>query len=115
MFNLLFVVQVFTEYMMLINAQADSIGIKSYCFPTFLMEKIVKDGYEAVKTWGAKAAKNAKLPCLFSFDRLVFPVNISNTHWVIMVAHMRARKIIYHDSLPVDTVVAEASMQALNR
>ena len=80
-----------------------------------MMQKFDKEGYDGVKAWGAKAAKNANLPCIFSFHRLVIPVNISNNHWIIIVAHMQARKIVYHDSLPVDKFAAEATMQLLNR
>jgi len=33
-----------------------------------------------------------------SFRRLIFPINIDNTHWVFLVCHMRLKKLVLCDS-----------------
>jgi hypothetical protein len=50
-----------------------------------------------VKRW-SKKVKSAG-GCVFKLDKLIVPVNVSNSHWCLAVAHVRERRLQYYDSM----------------
>ena len=53
--------------------------------------------YGSVKRW-SKKVKSAG-GCVFKLDKLIVPVNVSNSHWCLAVAHVRERRLQYYDSM----------------
>ena len=51
--------------------------------------------YGSVKRW-SKKVKSAG-GCVFKLDKLIVPVNVSNSHWCLAVAHVRERRLQYYD------------------
>lgn len=49
-----------------------------------------------MKRWGAKRGK------IFEMDKLFFPVNIGDSHWTMVVAHLKEERIQYYDSMSGD-------------
>jgi hypothetical protein len=39
---------------------------------------------------------------VFAMDKLYIPVNIPNTHWMMIVVYMQTRKVCYYDSMNFD-------------
>ena len=37
--------------------------------------------------------------CVFKLDKLIVPVNVSNSRWCLAVAHVRERRLQYYDSM----------------
>lgn len=69
----------------------------SHFFNSFFMQKLLefsKTGYDysQVKRWTKKVD-------LFEMDKVFFPINISNSHWTMLVVFMKKRKIQYYDSM----------------
>ena len=50
-----------------------------------------------MKRW-SKKVKSAG-GCVFKLDKLIVPVNVSNSHWCLAVAHVRERRLQYYDSM----------------
>jgi len=50
--------------------------------------------YKYLKRWGKKVAGGN----VFALDKLVIPVNITNSHWCLCVAHVKEKRIQYYDS-----------------
>jgi Ulp1 family protease len=48
-------------------------------------------------------------------ERLLVAINISNSHWAFMVAHMRDKKIVYHDSMVPDQETSTEHMTSFHR
>ena len=48
--------------------------------------------YKNVARWSKKFD-------VFTFDKLYFPVNLSNTHWTLLVVYMQRKEIHYYDSM----------------
>jgi Ulp1 family protease len=82
-------------------------GIKSYCFPSYLCTGLLHIDptgkkrvgpndydYRYVSTWSKHAPGN-----LDTLDKIVFPLNIGNEHWVCMVAYPQKATIYFLDSL----------------
>jgi Ulp1 family protease len=51
--------------------------------------------FAAVKRWGKKVVGGN----VFELDKLLIPVNISNRHWCLCVAHVQDKRIEYYDSM----------------
>lgn len=39
---------------------------------------------------------------IFSFEKVFFPINISNNHWVLVIVLMQQKRILYRDALRND-------------
>ena len=50
-----------------------------------------------MKRW-SKKVKSAG-GCVFKLDKLIVPVNVSNSRWCLAVAHVRERRLQYYDSM----------------
>jgi len=67
----------------------------SHYFNSFFMSKILEQGtyqYALVKRWTKKFD-------IFEKEKIFFPVNISNTHWTLLVLFVQVRQIHYYDSM----------------
>eukprot|EP00188_Purpureofilum_apyrenoidigerum_P005485 Plantae.Rhodophyta-Purpureofilum_apyrenoidigerum.ctg7175.p1 GENE.Plantae.Rhodophyta-Purpureofilum_apyrenoidigerum.ctg7175~~Plantae.Rhodophyta-Purpureofilum_apyrenoidigerum.ctg7175.p1 ORF type:complete len:646 (+),score=113.60 Plantae.Rhodophyta-Purpureofilum_apyrenoidigerum.ctg7175:535-2472(+) len=78
---------------------ADTGWPNTHFFSTFFYTRLVtvtdygsKYDYPSVRRWTRKVD-------VFSKDVLVFPINLSNTHWTCAVIDMRSRQLSYYDSL----------------
>jgi len=81
---------------------------KCHFFNTFFIAKLYKDKqkyeYDAVRRWTVPArlkASGQSRKSILDSDRIFFPVNQSNTHWVCAVADLKNRQLAYYDSLKV--------------
>ena len=50
-----------------------------------------------MKRWSKKVKSTGG--CVFELDKLIVPVNVSNSHWCLAVAHARERRLQYYDSM----------------
>mmetsp|Transcript_37445 Transcript_37445/g.69723 ORF Transcript_37445/g.69723 Transcript_37445/m.69723 type:complete len:183 (+) Transcript_37445:1-549(+) len=67
----------------------------SHYFNSFFVSKLLEGGtytYKNVKRWSKKFD-------IFTKEKVFFPVNISNTHWTMMVAFIQQKRIVYYDSM----------------
>lgn len=82
--------------------------LKCHFFNSFFLNKLYKDEgkykYDNVRRWttpnklkSAGQLSTSILDC----DRIIVPVNQSNTHWTCAVIDLRDQKLIYYDSLVV--------------
>jgi len=54
--------------------------------------------YEGVRGW--TAAKSSSPPVdIFAYKRVIFPVNIRNVHWTMVLIDMEERKVYFYDSM----------------
>ena len=53
--------------------------------------------YGSVKRWSKKVKSTGG--CVFELDKLIVPVNVSNSRWCLAVAHVRERRLQYYDSM----------------
>lgn len=72
---------------------------KSFVFNSFLMTAIfpsAEEGYKysAVRRW----SKRRKLH-ITEYDRLVFPVNVNQSHWLVVAVDLRAQQVRNGSSL----------------
>ena len=71
-------------------------------FITQLTEELVDEAvvrsfnYDRVKTWSKKAPGRD----LFELDKVLFPINQTNYHWMLAVAFMQEKCIRFYDSNP---------------
>ena len=66
-------------------------------FPSFFITQLLSKrlnnyDYRQVRRW-------TKSFDVFVFEKLYFPINISNSHWTLAVVYMQTRRIQYYDSL----------------
>lgn len=77
---------------------ADPARRQSWFLSSFFFGKIFgSDGkgpysYKNVKRWSKKFD-------VFAMDKVFIPVNISNTHWALLVIYVQRKRIHYYDSL----------------
>ena len=64
----------------------------SYFFNSFFMTKLKGFEFDEVKRWTRHIN-------VFSFKKLFFPVNINNSHWVLLVIDIENKFIGYYDSM----------------
>ncbi|KAI5966798.1 uncharacterized protein KGF55_000207 [Candida pseudojiufengensis] len=67
---------------------------KVFGWTTHFYSTLQQKGYQGVSRW----AKRKKID-VFSKDKILVPVNISNTHWALSVIDNLKKTIIYYDSL----------------
>ena len=98
-------------YVMLANrdkdlCRKDSSRKPSHFFKSFFMTKLLNEGhsdakmdgryeYRQVKRW----SKNVPGKDLFGLDKVFFPINQGNSHWICAVAFMKEKRIQMYDSL----------------
>eukprot|EP00602_Paraphysomonas_sp_CaronLab_P000220 CAMPEP_0185030244 /NCGR_PEP_ID=MMETSP1103-20130426/17070_1 /TAXON_ID=36769 /ORGANISM="Paraphysomonas bandaiensis, Strain Caron Lab Isolate" /LENGTH=521 /DNA_ID=CAMNT_0027565287 /DNA_START=187 /DNA_END=1752 /DNA_ORIENTATION=+ len=66
----------------------------SHYFNSFFIDRLMENGgysYNLVRRWTKKFD-------IFEKEKVFIPVNISNTHWTMMVAYVQKRHIVYLDS-----------------
>jgi hypothetical protein len=51
--------------------------------------------FSNVKRWSKKVFGND----IFQLEHVFFPINITNTHWVAVIAHIQERRLEYYDSM----------------
>ena len=70
----------------------------SHFFNSFFMNKLLQmDGenkydYKGVRRWSKKFDT-------FELDKVFVPVNISNTHWTMLIVYVQRKEIHYNDSM----------------
>jgi sentrin-specific protease 1 len=74
---------------------------KSVYFNTFFIEKLTGASksefiYENVKKWLHKRKSNT---CIFECDKVFVPINITQSHWVLVVIFVQEKRIAYFNSL----------------
>ena len=83
------------------TARRSSKQRRSHFFDTHFLTELLDVGrtnkycYENVRRWGKRVPGGNS----FLLDKIFFPINISNTHWVLAVAFMTDRVIKYYDSM----------------
>ena len=76
----------------------------------FLLKLVDGEGYQYdnVKRWTRKDkpvkndeywSQRFKDTTVFEFDKLFFPINITNTHWTLAVIYVTEKRIQYYDSI----------------
>jgi len=105
---------VLNEYLKLVNATASELGVMSHCFNSFFLLRL-KSSYKDVKRWSVAACAKRGIKSVFELERLLVAINISNSHWTFMVAHMRDKKIGYHDSMLSDQETSMDHMASFHR
>ena len=90
---------VINGYMELLNARNSLISRisqkKSKFFSSFFIDRLMRDGdYNNVERW----TRNIGIPVL-EMDKIFMPINISNTHWTLMVVYIQKKEIHYYDSM----------------
>jgi len=105
---------VLNEYLKLVNATASELGVMSHCFNSFFLSRL-KLSYKDVKRWSVAACAKRGIKSVFELERLLVAINISNSHWTFMVAHMRDKKIVYYDSIVPDQETSMEHMTLFHR
>jgi len=59
-----------------------------------LAPRLIHYNYDGVRKWGAKIGLN-----LEAVDRIIVPVHVSNTHWLLVVIDVAERVFLFYDSL----------------
>jgi Ulp1 family protease len=81
----------------------DSTRKPTWFFTSFFFEKMFENNgysYASVKRWSKKVkCTNGNV---FLLDKMVVPVNVSNTHWCCCVAFVQKKQIKYFDSMGGD-------------
>lgn len=75
-------------------------GLQCHFFSAFFYAGLVNKGkyqFKAVSSWTDPLEYS-----LFNRDRLIFPINLENKHWALVVAYISGRKLEYLDSLGYD-------------
>jgi sentrin-specific protease 1 len=85
--------EIINGYMNLLNKRNDRQTM--YAFNTFFCPQLAVGGfaYENVQCWTTRAKID-----VFALDRILFPVNLNNSHWTLAVVNMRDRRFEYYDS-----------------
>jgi hypothetical protein len=86
-------------------------NLRIHCFSTFFFVKLLRQkeevtGYlfERVKRW----TKNIDI---FTLEKIFIPINITNTHWTLVLINIVLKTIIYYDSYRSDGPYASAALQ----
>ncbi|CBY40059.1 unnamed protein product [Oikopleura dioica] len=85
--------EVINTYLQLIQRRSTNSSTlpRSYCFNTFLYDKVSKIGHSAVKRWTRKVN-------IFDYDLVFFPIHLGN-HWTLAYADIRKKTLRYCDSM----------------
>lgn len=89
----------------------DGTKLKCHFFNSFFLSKLYKDEgiykYDNVRRWTTpnKLKNGGQLSTsILDCDRIIVPVNQSNTHWTCAVIDLNDKKLIYYDSLVVSVL-----------
>jgi sentrin-specific protease 1 len=96
-------------YLMLANRDAERSKLdpstkRSHFFKSFFMTKLLNEGnvtrdgeyeYSNVKRWSKKVPGKD----IFALDKIIFPINMGQMHWICSVIFMAKKKIQIFDSL----------------
>jgi len=88
-------------YMKLLQQYADKIAKTNYYFSSMFMGKLLEDGkydFDKVKKW----KDQQKIKSFDWYNKIFFPINISNSHWVLICADRSKLTLTYYDSLGND-------------
>ena len=69
---------------------------RTYVFNSFLYGKLIEARYDyatSVRRWTTGRVR------VLEFDKLLFPINLGNTHWVLAGIDIRYQRLVYLDSL----------------
>lgn len=100
--------EVINYYMDLLNELNSKIGgsrlvPNTYLWNSFFWLKLSDDGkgynYKSVQRWTSR-----KKIDIFSFDRMIVPMNVGRNHWALGFVDLRAKIVRYYDSLAAGTV-----------
>jgi sentrin-specific protease 1 len=76
---------------------------KTYLWNSFFWLKLSGDGqgynYKAVQRWTTR-----KKVDLFSYERIIVPMNIGRNHWALGVVDLGEKTVCYYDSLAANTI-----------
>lgn len=93
--------EVINFYMSMLQERNDALCLKypnklrSHFFSNFFLDRILENkkyNFKNVQRW----AKNFDI---LEQEKIYFPLNIDKVHWVMIVAYMQQKEIIYYDSL----------------
>lgn len=70
------------------------INDKVYAFNSYFFTTMESRGYQGVNRWMKRAKVN-----IANIDKVLIPINVHQTHWVLGVIDMKNKKILYMDSL----------------
>ena len=78
------------------------LGVSCHFFSSFFLSKYMQSGYEAVRRWTLPrklqtAGQVLHAAGVLECELLVAPYNIGNWHWVLVVADIPRRRILYLD------------------
>jgi len=77
---------------------ARTLAPRTYVFNTFFFSRLIERAgfydYNGVRTWGFKNGLE-----IGAVDRVMMPVNVGNSHWVLVVIDVQARRFQYFDSM----------------
>ena len=62
---------------------------------SFLTRRTQCYRWDLVQEWTG----NLPRPSLFELDKVFFPIHVNTNHWILVVAHMKEKKIRVYDSL----------------
>ena len=68
----------------------------SHFFHTKFMGFIVERDYDRVKQWTKRKRQTFDI---FNMDKLYCPLNVNNTHWILVVIDMKGKTVTFFDSL----------------
>ena len=100
--------EVINYYMDLLNDLNSRIGgsrlvPNTYLWNSFFWLKLSDDGkgynYKSVQRWTSR-----KKIDIFSFDRMIVPMNVGRNHWALGFVDMKNKVVRYYDSLAAGTV-----------
>jgi sentrin-specific protease 1 len=73
---------------------------------TFFVEKLMEGNvydYEKVRRWTSERRFRRvgidHIKSIADVDKIVFPINLGNSHWVLAVANVRNRRVEWYDSM----------------
>lgn len=72
---------------------------RTFSFSTYFYPKYRRMGIDGVRRWCAKVD-------VVNQDILLFPIHVQGSHWSLIVARLKAREILYYDSLEISGVGA---------
>ncbi len=72
---------------------------RCYIFSTFFYTRLLSGGHDRDTYDYAGVRRWTRCVDVFSFDRLLVPINLSNTHWALAMIEPHHLRLVYYDSL----------------
>jgi hypothetical protein len=92
--------EIVNAYMQMCERRGKDQPDRPYVFSSFFLTTLVREkigySYPDVQRWTARGKGKADL---FARRAVIFPVNIGNTHWVMVCADVKFKRITYYDSM----------------